>query len=102
MQAAELFGFLLLTLLPQFELLLFLLLTESVIVMPLERAVDIILTLMFIVEFFWGVNTALNMSRQQATKFHLRQFIDLEQIQDNREFIDRGAPKPAKRHTYRA
>ena len=69
--------------------------------MPLERAVDIILTILMIVEIFSAFMTGRSMSRQQATQFHLRQFIDLEQIQEH-EFIDPNAPQIIKRPTYRA
>jgi len=76
----ELAGFLLLTVLPQFPLILFLLLNDGTIIMPLERAVHIVLTLMILIEIIASGITVASMTRRQATKFHLQQFVDLEQL----------------------
>ena len=70
--------------------------------MPLERGVDIILTVLILVQMVSAFVTGRSMSRQQATQFHLRQFIDLEQIQEEHEFIDPNAPRLVQRAVYRA
>nr|XP_002129567.1 transmembrane protein 17B-like [Ciona intestinalis] len=76
----ELFGFLLLTILPQVPFLLFLLLNEFTIILPLERAVHIVQALLLVVELIAGSIAAKAITRQQATKFHLQQFVDLEHL----------------------
>ena len=102
LQAPELFGFLLLTIMPQFPLVLFLLFNDNAIVMPLERAVDSVLSIIILVEIIsaWGAGRSI--SRQQATNFHLRQFIDLEQLQEQQEFIDPNAPRVIQRTSFKA
>ena len=70
--------------------------------MPLERAVDIVLTVLIIIQIFAAFSAGKSMSRQQATQYHLRQFIDLEQLEEEHEFIDPNAPRVVKRPTYRA
>uniref|UniRef100_H2YCW2 Transmembrane protein 17 n=1 Tax=Ciona savignyi TaxID=51511 RepID=H2YCW2_CIOSA len=76
----ELFGFLLLTIVPQVPFLLFLLLNEFTIILPLERAVHIVQAVLLLIELISGSVAAKAITRQQATKFHLQQFVDLEHL----------------------
>jgi len=79
----ELAGFLLLTLLPQTPVILFLLFYTPFIITPLEYAVHPILVFMIFIEILTSVRTVKLMARQQATKYHLQQFVDLEKVSDN-------------------
>ncbi|XP_077971511.1 transmembrane protein 17-like [Styela clava] len=75
----ELAGFLLLSA-PQIVLILILLAHPDVILLPMEGVMHTILLLMIVIELLSGLSTLSAMTRQQATKFRLQQFIDLENM----------------------
>ena len=70
----ELAGFWLLTILLQLPLQAFLLLNEDLIILPIERAVNIIMVIMIIVQLVTGFYALRKITRHQARKFHLHQF----------------------------
>ena len=76
----ELAGSWLLTLLIQFPLILFLLFNESTLILPIERAVNILFSLFVLWEIIVGYLAIRSMVNYQVTKFHLQQFTDLEEI----------------------
>ncbi|KAK3609781.1 hypothetical protein CHS0354_022641 [Potamilus streckersoni] len=84
----ELAGFWLLTILLQFPLILLLLFNDQAMLLPLERAVHIIEALFVLFEGVCGYFAIRVMVNYQVTKFHLRQFTDLEQIQDDEYWIN--------------
>ncbi len=90
-QVPELAGFWLLTVLLQLPLILFLLLNEETTILPLERAVNIIMTAFIVVEVVIGYFAIRYMVNYQVTKFHLQQFTDFDQIdnlhQDDGTFV---------------
>lgn len=69
--------------------------------MPLERAVDIILTLLILIQIISAWRAARRIAKQQATNYRLRQFIDLDEIQE-KHFADPNAPKISMQSPYRA
>jgi transmembrane protein 17 len=97
-QVPELAGFWLLTLLLQTPLTLFLLLNGDTIILPLERAVHIIMAIFVICEIFMGYFAIRALVNHQVTKFHLQQFTNLEQI-DPEEYLQQQA---RQRHEHRA
>ncbi|KAK3085005.1 hypothetical protein FSP39_022773 [Pinctada imbricata] len=76
----ELAGSWLLTLLIQFPLILLLVFNDEALLLPLERAVHIIEALFVLFEVICGYFAVRTMVNYQVTKFHLRQFTDLEQM----------------------
>nr|CAB3267056.1 transmembrane protein 17B-like [Phallusia mammillata] len=101
----EIAGFLLFTILPQLPLLLLLLLNDSMIIMPVDRAVNIILLVLYLFQMVSGYFTVKAMVRQQTTKLHLQQFVDLEQIPaqgDNYDVYANPNVSPVRRNTIRA
>ncbi|OWF44819.1 transmembrane protein 17B-like [Mizuhopecten yessoensis] len=76
----ELAGSWLLTLLIQFPLILLLTFNDDAVLLPLERAVHIIEALFVLFEVVCGYFAIRTMVNYQVTKFHLRQFTDLEQL----------------------
>ena len=69
----ELAGFWLLTILLQLPLQGFLLLNEDLIILPLERAANILMVLMILVELVTGFLALKRITTHQARKFHLHQ-----------------------------
>ena len=78
-QVAELAGFWLLTLL-QIPFSVYLMANVDTIILPLERAINIILALFLLVQLVLGFRALQLMVRAQAVKFHLTQFDRLEDI----------------------
>ena len=97
-QVPELAGFWLLTLLLQTPLTLFLLLNGDTIILPLERAVHIIMSIFVLCEIFMGYFAIRALVNHQVTKFHLQQFTNLEHI-DPDEYMQQQA---GHRHEHRA
>ena len=89
-QVPELAGFWLLTLLIQFPLILLVLFNEDAKILPFERAVNIIEALFVVFEIICGYVAIRIMVNYQVTKFHLRQFTDLEQMPDDDYWLDQG------------
>jgi transmembrane protein 17 len=89
-QVPELAGFWLLTLLIQFPLILLVLFNEDAKILPFERAVNIIEALFVLFEIICGYIAIRIMVNYQVTKFHLRQFTDLEQMPDDDYWLDQG------------
>jgi len=81
-QVPELAGFWLLTLLLQSPLVLFLLFNEAAIITPLERAVNVIMTIFILFEDVVGYFAIRAMVDSQVNKFHLQQFTNVEQPDD--------------------
>ena len=71
----ELAGFWLLTILLQLPLQGFLLLNTDLILVPLERAAGGVMMVMVIAELVTGFMALREITRHQASKFHLQQFI---------------------------
>lgn len=90
MQVPELAGFWLLTLLIQFPLILLLLFNEDARILPMERAVNIVEGLFVLFEIVCGYFAIRVMVNYQVTKFHLRQFTDLEQMTDDDYWLEQG------------
>ena len=67
----------LLTMLLQLPLILFLLLNSDTIILPLERAVHIVMTVFVAFEVVLGYFAIRAMVNSQMTKFHLQQFHDI-------------------------
>ncbi|CAH1801047.1 unnamed protein product, partial [Owenia fusiformis] len=86
----ELAGFWLLTLLLQLPLVLFLLFNEATIILPLERAMNIVMSLFVLFEVIIGYFAIQIMVNHQVAKFHLQQFHNLENIgaHEGHEFED--------------
>ena len=80
LQVPELAGSWLLTLLVQFPLIMLLLFNEAQDIYPLERAINLIMALFVWFEVICGYFAIRTMVNYQMTRFHLRQFTDLEQI----------------------
>ena len=87
LQVPELAGSWLLTILLQFPLILFLLLNEATNILPLERAVHIVMTVFVVFEIIFGYFAIRAMVNYQVTKFHLQQFTDLQKV-DNNDMYD--------------
>lgn len=84
-QVPELAGFWILTLVLQLPLTLMLLLNESMLIMPMERAVNIIMALFVVFETVQGYRVIKSMIEQQISKFHVQQFDDLTDLQEMQE-----------------
>lgn len=84
-QVPELAGFWILTLVLQLPLTLMLLLNESMLIMPMERAVNIIMALFVLFETVQGYRVIKSMIEQQISKFHVQQFDDLTELQEMQE-----------------
>ncbi|XP_034032914.1 transmembrane protein 17B-like isoform X1 [Thalassophryne amazonica] len=69
----ELAGFLLLSSLLQFPLILFQLFNEAILIQPLERGVHIVFTLFLLTQAFLGFVALRDMVRHTESQFHLRQ-----------------------------
>ncbi|XP_019646753.1 PREDICTED: transmembrane protein 17B-like isoform X2 [Branchiostoma belcheri] len=78
----ELAGFWLLTIVLQFPLSFFILFNEATVILPLERAIHIVMAMFVLFEVVCGYFAIKIMSSHQVTKFHLRQFDDLEYLDD--------------------
>ncbi|XP_074641914.1 transmembrane protein 17B-like [Tubulanus polymorphus] len=76
----ELAGCWLLTIIIQFPLTLFILLNEATWILPLERAANIVLLAFLVVQMISGYFAIRSMVHLQVTKFHLKQFHDLEDL----------------------
>ena len=70
----ELAGFWLLTILLQLPLQGFLLFNEALIILPMERAANILMVLIIIVQLVTGFIALRRITKHQAKKFHLHQF----------------------------
>lgn len=81
----ELAGFWILTLVLQLPLTLMLLLNESMLIMPMERAVNIIMAVFVLFETIQGYRVIKTMIGQQISKFHVQQFDDLVELQEMQE-----------------
>ena len=84
-QVPELAGFWILTLVLQLPLTLMLLLNESMLIMPMERAVNIIMALFVLFETVQGYRVIKGMIEQQISKFHVQQFDDFTELQEMQE-----------------
>ena len=82
LQVPELAGFWILTLVLQLPLTLMLLLNESMLIMPMERAVNIIMALFVLFETVQGYRVIKTMIDHQVSKFHVQQFDDLIELQE--------------------
>ena len=82
-QVPELAGFWILTLVLQLPLTLMLLLNESMLIMPMERAVNIIMALFVLFETVQGYRVIKSMIEQQISKFHVQQFDDFTELQED-------------------
>ncbi len=78
MQVPELAGFWLLTLL-QTPLTIYLLANIDTVVLPIERAVNIVLLLFLLAQLLLGLRALQLMVKAQAVKFHLSQFSSLRE-----------------------
>lgn len=85
----ELAGSWLLTILIQLPLITLLLFNTQPLLLPLERAVHIVEALFVVFEVISGYFAIRTMVNYQVTKFHLRQFTDLENLQDDDYWQDR-------------
>lgn len=88
-QVPELAGSWLLTLLIQLPLIALLLFYTQPLLLPLERAVHIVEAIFVVFEVICGYFAIRTMVNYQVTKFHLRQFTDLENLQDDDYWQDR-------------
>lgn len=88
-------AFWLLTLFLQLPLVLFLLLNEATIITPFERSVTILLTVFIILEIIIGFIAMRYLFKYEATKFHMLQFTNLEQIDNPYEERDCTYVNPA-------
>ena len=73
-QVPELAGFWLLTLILQVPMILFLLFNTGLNILPLERAMNIVMALFILFEAICGYFAIRTMVNYQVTKFHLRDF----------------------------
>ncbi|XP_071179889.1 transmembrane protein 17-like [Mytilus galloprovincialis] len=85
----ELAGSWLLTVLIQLPLILLLLFNTQPLLLPFERAVHIVEALFIVFEAICGYFAIRTMVNYQVTKFHLKQFTDLENITDDEYWQDR-------------
>lgn len=82
-QVPELAGFWLLTMILQLPLIILLLLNTDALLLPMERAVHIIKALFVVSEVIMGYFAIRVMVNYQVTKYHLQQFTDLEQVEED-------------------
>lgn len=85
LQVPELAGFWLLTLVLQLPLAFVLLFNESMLIMPTERAMNILMTLFVVFETIQGYRAIKTLTGHQVSKFHLHQFDELTDMQDTQE-----------------
>merc|ERR1719483_537513 len=83
----ELAGSWFLTLLLSFPLICLLNLNDNAILLPLERALHLIMALFVLFEVFIGYFAIRAMVNYQVTKYHLQQFADLDQMDDEGEYF---------------
>ncbi len=76
-QVPELAGFWLVTFILQLPLSCLLLLNETALIMPIERAANIIHLIFIIIEVVQGYIAVKALTQHQVEKFHLKQFDDL-------------------------
>lgn len=88
-------AFWLLTVFLQLPLILFLLLNEATIITPFERSVTILMTVFIALEIIIGFFAMRYLFKYEATKFHMQQFTNLEQIDNPCEELDRTFVNPA-------
>lgn len=88
-QVPELAGSWLLTILIQFPLIILLLFNEDAVLLPLERAVHIVMAVFVFFEVICGYFAIRFMVNYQVTKFHLKQFSDLEHLPDDEYWHDK-------------
>ena len=69
----ELAGFWLLTVLLQFPMQGFLLFNEDLVILPMERATNVIMVAILVVELTVGFIALRRITKHQAKKFHLHQ-----------------------------
>lgn len=84
-QVPELAGFWLLTLVLQLPLTFLLLLNEGMLIMPMERAVNVVMACFVLFETVQGYRVIKRMTEHQVSKFHVQQFDDLTEMQDMQE-----------------
>lgn len=84
-QVPELAGFWLLTLVLQLPLSFLLLFNESMLIMPTERAMNILMVLFVVFETIQGYRAIKRMTEYQVNKFHLHQFDEMSEMQDAQE-----------------
>lgn len=77
------------TLLIQLPLILLLLFNTEPLLLPFERAVHIVEALFVVFEVICGYFAIRTMVNYQVTKFHLRQFTDLESVHEDEYWQDR-------------
>eukprot|EP00794_Sanderia_malayensis_P014265 gene14265-15752_t len=77
----ELAGFWLVTFILQLPLSCVLLLNETALIMPMERAANIILVLFIVFEIIQGYRAVKALTEHQVEKFHLKQFDDLIEME---------------------
>ena len=84
----ELAGFWLLTILLQLPLQGFLLFNTDLILLPLERAAGGVMMVMILTELITGFLALREITRHQASRFHLHQFVDTDAVtgHDNHGF----------------
>ncbi|XP_058877276.1 transmembrane protein 17B-like [Acipenser ruthenus] len=81
----ELAGFCLLSLLLQLPLILFQLFNEGNLILPLERAVHIVLALFIALQVLCAFLALRSMVRQLESRFHLRQFHGIQELRAEEE-----------------
>ncbi|RUS77900.1 hypothetical protein EGW08_014331 [Elysia chlorotica] len=82
----ELAGSWLLTLLLSFPLIILLVANDNAVLLPFERALHIVMALFVVAEVILGYLAIRTMVDYQVTKYHLQQFSDMEQLEDNDYF----------------
>ena len=55
------------------------------LIMPMERAVNIVMAVFVVFETVQGYRVIKRMTEQQISKFHVQQFDDLIELQEMRE-----------------
>lgn len=83
----ELAGFWLVTFILQLPLTCFLLFNEFAVILPIERAVNIIMLAFLLVEIFQGYKAIKRMTDAQVKKFHLRHLHDDIQMEELAEQV---------------
>lgn len=93
-QVPELAGFWILTLVLQLPLTLMLLLNESMLIMPMERAVNIIMAVFVLFETVQGYRVIKTMIDHQVSKFHVQQFDELIELQEMPDGVEEVGFRP--------
>lgn len=109
-QVPELAGSWLLTILISLPLNLFLLLNESTIILPFERATNSINIIFVILEIIAGYFAIRSMVNYQVTRFHQKQFYDVRDlneaglpvVDDQAPIIGAGSAYSRRKVNYRA